>query len=150
MNRTQPLLVAMLMVAACGQEDRKTVPPSNELPTVPAAPEAAAEVPALEGQWAVAAIDGKPMGTASTAAFHGGKATISSGCHRRAWTYTQKGNVVAFTADPGGSSSCGEGTSANQEAAFAALDGASIAIFGKDGTEANLSGTGGNLTLRRR
>ena len=46
MNRTQPLLVAMLMVAACGQEDRKTVPPSNELPTVPAAPEAAAEVPA--------------------------------------------------------------------------------------------------------
>ena len=149
MNRSQTLLVAMLMTAACGQED-KASPPPNELAAAPSAPEAAAEVPALEGQWTVAAVDGKPLSATSTAAFQGGKATISSGCHRRAWTYTQKGNVVAFTADPGGSSSCGDGTSAEQEAAFAAMEGASMAIFGKDGAEATLSGTGGTLTLQRR
>ena len=150
MNRSQPLFMAMLLVAACGQEDRKAPAQSNELAAAPAAPEATADVPALEGQWTVAAIDGKPVAAAMTASFAGGKVSLSAGCQRRAWTYKQKGNVVAFTADPGGSSSCPDGTSAEQEAAFAALDGASMAIFGKEGTEANLSGTGGNLTLQRR
>ncbi len=101
----------------------------------------------------VASIDGKPVsaGAAMTASFAGGKASIASGCVRRGLTYTQKRNVVSFAADPGGSSNCeGRGTSAEHEAAYAALQGASIAIFGKEGREANLSGNGGNLALERR
>ena len=86
-----------------------------------------------------------------TASFAGGKASIASGCLRRAWTYTQKRNVVSFTADPGGSSNCKAAAPAReQETAYAAFSGATIAIFGKEGKEANLSGTGGNLTLERR
>ena len=144
-------IAALLSLAACDQQEPATAPTNNSASVSEAAP-AATAVPTLAGQWKIMAIDGKPMNAApaTTAAFQGGKATVSSGCQRRAWTYTQKGNVVAFTADPSGSSSCPEGTSAEQEAAFAALDGASMAIFGKDGGEANLSGAGGNLTLRRR
>ena len=148
MLRTLPI-AALLFLAACSPQEPNTAPANDSAPASEAAA-AEAQVPSLVGQWAIAAIDGKPMNVASTAAFQGGKATISSGCHRRAWTYTQKRNVVALTADPGGSSSCGDGTSAEQEAAFSALGGASIAIFAQDGAEANLSGTGGNLTLQRR
>ncbi len=85
-----------------------------------------------------------------TAVIGGGKAGISTGCLRRAWTYTQKRNVVAFAADPGGSSNCGRTPSGDEEIAYAALNEANIAIFGKEGKEASLSGTGGTLTLERR
>jgi hypothetical protein len=144
------VIAAILSIAACGQQEAAS-PPANEPAAAGEAP--AAETPALEGQWSVAALDGRPVGAASamTASFAGGKASISSGCLRRAWTYTQKRNVVSFAADPGGSANCeGRGTTAEQETAYAALQEASIAIFSKDGSEANLSGTGGNLTLRRR
>jgi hypothetical protein len=106
----------------------------------------------LEGAWAVAAIDGAPIssGSAMTASFGSGAATISSGCLRRGWTYTQKRNVVSFTNNPGSSANCGGGPSGEQESAYIALEKASIVIFGKDGKEASLSGTGGNLTLQRR
>ena len=142
-------IAACLTISACGQPEPAAAP-ANEAAEAPAADQPA---PTLEGQWSVAALDGRPIGAGSamTASFAGGKASISSGCLRRAWTYTQKKNVVAFSADPGGSSNCeGRGTTAEQENAYAALQEASIAIFGKDGGEASLSGTGGNLTLKRR
>ena len=145
-------LAALLLVAACGQQDNNP-PAINVVTDEPAAPAAAESVPSLEGQWLVASIDGKPMsaGAAMTASFAGGKASIASGCVQRGVTYTQKRNVVSFTADPGGGSNCeGRGTSAEHEAAYAALQGASIAIFEKEGREANLSGIGGNLALERR
>ena len=84
------------------------------------------------------------------ASFAAGQASLSAGCVRRAFAYTQKRNVVSFTANPAGSSNCeGQGASAEQATASDALQQASIVIFNKDGSEANLSGTGGNLTLRR-
>jgi len=142
---------ALLLVAACGQHEDHNVA-ANEAAEAPAAPAAADSVPSLDGQWRVASIDGKPVGESSmTASFADGKASIAAGCVRRGLTYTQKRNVVSFTIDPGGSANCeGRGTSAEHEAAYAALQGASIAIFGKEGKEANLSGTGGNLALERR
>lgn len=85
-----------------------------------------------------------------TATFQGGRVSLSSGCLRRAWTYTQKKNVVSFATDPSGSANCGGPPSGDQETAYAALEKASIVIFGKEGKEAGLSGTGGNLTLARR
>ena len=143
-------LAALLLVTACGQHDEQPAT-ANEVADAPAAPAPADSVQSLDGQWRVAAIDGKPASEAMTASFAGGKASIASGCVRRGLTYTQKRNVVSFAEDPGGSANCeGRGTSAEHEAAYAALQGASIAIFGKQGGEANLSGTGGNLALERR
>ena len=142
-------LAALLSVAACTEQKSET-PATNAAAAEPAAAES---VPSLEGNWAVTAIDGKPVGegSAMTASFAGGKVSIASGCVRRGLTYTQKRNVVSFAVDSGGSANCeGRGTSAEHETAYAALQGASIAIFGKDGSEANLSGGGGNLTLQRR
>jgi hypothetical protein len=144
-------LTALLIVAACGQHEDHTAG-TNEVAQAPAAPAAGDSVPSLDGQWLVASIDGKPVSAGSlTASFAGGKASLASGCVRRGLTYTQKRNVVSFAVDPGGSSNCeGRGTSAEHEAAYAAMQGASIAIFGKEGKEANLSGTGGNVALERR
>ena len=143
---------ALLLGAACGQQDSN--PPATDIVSdESSAPAAAESVPSLEGQWRVVSVDGKLVSSASamTVNFAGGKVSITSGCVRRGLTYTQKRNVVSFAADPGGSSNCeGRGTSAEHESAYAALQGASIAIFGKEGSEANLSGIGGNLALERR
>ena len=148
-----PIVASLLLASACSQQD-KAAAPSNEVNEAAAAERAPADaktVPSLEGPWSVAAIDGRPVSSGSmSATFKGRTAVIAAGCIRRAWTYTQKGNIVSFATDPGGSANCGGGTSGEQESAFAALEKTSIAIFNKDGSEASLSGTGGNLTLQRR
>ena len=154
-------LAALLIVAGCSQQDQQAASSNEANETVAGqqatageqqAPAAEASLPTLEGQWSVTAIDGAPIsaGSALTASFAAGKATMSSGCLRRGWTYTQKRNVVSFTNDPGSSANCGGGPSGQQESAYIALEQASIAIFNKEGKEASLSGTGGNLTLVRR
>jgi hypothetical protein len=150
MNRCLTI-AALLLAAACSKQDQGA-PAANEVANTAQAPAAEAEVPTLEGSWQVAAIDGRPVAEASAmiATFAGGKLSVASGCVRRAWTYTQKRNVVSFADNPSGSDNCGSGTSSQQETAYAAFTKASIAIFNKDGSEANLSGTGGGLTLRRR
>jgi hypothetical protein len=148
MIRALPI-VALLLIAACSQEDSRVIPDSNEAATT--TPAAVAEVPSLEGQWQITMIEGREAAKLGlTAAFGGGKASISTGCLRRAWTYTQNRNVVTFAANPAGSSNCGRTPSGDEETAFAALGEANIAIFGKDGKETSLSGTGGTLTLQRR
>ncbi len=142
---------ALCSVAACGQQE-PAGPPANQAEATSAAAPAEAGVPELAGQWQVTALDGRPVsaGSAMTATFAIGKVSISSGCVRRAWSYTQKRNVVSFAPDPTGSSTCeGRGTTAEQETAYATLQDASIAIFSGGGKQADLSGTGGNLTLRR-
>src|SRR5215204_368607 len=105
------MIAALLFAAACGQNQRNSAPANESVAETsdPATPEA---VPALEGKWSVAAIDAQSVDAASAmiATFDGGKAVISSGCLRRAWTYTQKRNVVAFAPDPAGSANCGGGT----------------------------------------
>ena len=141
-------IFATLLLGACGQQDNAE-PPANE---AAAAPAAQAEVPSLEGSWQVTMIDGaeaKPLGM--TATIGGGRASLATSCFRRAWTYSQKGNMVDFTTSPSGSSNCGGQTPDNQEeTAYAALDGVNIAIFSLQGKRADLSGTGGMLTLERR
>ena len=113
---------------------------------------AKAEVPTLDGSWQVTVIDGveaKPLGM--TATVGEGRASLATGCFRRSWTYSQKGNMVDFTASPSGSSNCGGLTpGAQEETAFAALEDVNIAIFSRKGKRADLSGTGGTLTLERR
>jgi hypothetical protein len=150
MTRLLPI-VALLLIAACDKQDSTAVPSANEAAAAPAVPPAATEVPSLEGDWKVSMIGGRDVaGLGMTAAMGGRKASISTGCFRRAWTYTQNRNVVAFTASPGGSSNCGNPPSGDEESAYSAINDANMAIFGKGGKEVSLSGTGGMLTLQRR
>ena len=149
MIRIAPI-AALLILAACSAQENPAPPQANEAAEPAKAP---SEVPSLEGSWAVSRTGGIPDAAAlgMTAAITKDAITLSTGCLRRAWTYTQNRNVVAFTSSPGGSSNCGGNSpSAGAETAYAALTEANIAIFSKDGKEASLSGTGGTLTLERR
>ena len=156
MIRMLPIF-ALLLIAACDKPDSRAAPPANEAASMPpasaasAAPSATAETPSLEGNWKVSKMGGRDVaGLAMTATLGQGKATFSTGCFRRAWTYTQNRNVVAFTAAPAGSSNCAGQPSADEEAAHSAISEANMAIFAKDGKEVSLSGTGGMMTLQRR
>jgi hypothetical protein len=150
MNRLLPIF-ALLLIAACDKQDSSVAPSADEADAAPAASSAAAEIPSLEGQWKVSMIGGRDVaGHGMTATLGGGKAAISAGCFRRAWTYTQNRNVVAFTAAPSGSSNCAGAPSSDEEAANSAISDANMVLFAKDGKEASLSGTGGMLTLQRR
>jgi hypothetical protein len=148
MIRTVPIAI-LLALAACGE--RETPPPQVNQSAEPA--KVATEVPSLEGSWSVNRIGGVPEAGSlgMTAAVTKDSFTLSVGCFRRAWTYTQNRNVVAFKSSPGGSSNCGGSPpGAAAETAYAVLDDANIAVFSKDGREASLSGAGGTLTLERR
>ena len=140
-----PTFAVLLLVAGCTQQ--KEAGTSNE--QAPARPAEAPAVPELAGNWQVTKVDGSPIAPAMAAAFEGGRVRITAGCTRRAWTFTQKRNIVSFAADPGGSANCETPPGSKQEAAFHALDRATIAIFDKQGREASLSGNGGNVTLVR-
>jgi hypothetical protein len=149
MARNVPL-AALLLLAACGQQDRTAPVQTNE---TAAAEKAPAAVPSLEGNWTVTKVGGvaDAASLGMTATISKDMVTLTTGCLKRAWAYTQNRNVVSFTASPGGSSNCGGGSpSAEAETAYGALTEANIAIFSKDGKEASLSGTGGGLTLERR
>ena len=142
-------IAALLILGGCGKQESTAPAQQNEAAT-PAVPVA---VPSLEGSWAVTRIGGVPDAAAlgMSAATGQGSVTLSIGCLRRAWTYSQNRNVVSFAAAPAGSANCGGSSpSAEAETAYAALTDANIAIFSKDGKEASLSGTGGTLTLERR
>ena len=143
------IAAAVLLLSACNSETR-TETPANVVAAEE--PKAATEVPLLAGEWRVTKIEGSDAaGIGMTASFNGGQASLVTGCIRRAWTYTQNRNIVSFKTNPDASSNCGGSTpSGDAETAYAALDRANIAIFAKEGKEASLSGTGGNLTLERR
>ena len=87
-------LAALLLTAGCGQQ-QQPAPPANDVVAAPAAPKAKAEIPALKGSWTVTG------GSGLTATFADNRLVLSEGCLRRAWTFTQKGNSVAFTSSPG-------------------------------------------------
>jgi hypothetical protein len=138
-------LAALLLTAACGQLEQPA--PANDVAATPAttvAPTAKAAVPSLKGVWHVAGAKGL------TATFSSSRVVLAEGCVRRAWNYTQKGNAVAFTAAPDGSSNCGGSASAAMDNAFGPLSDANIAVFGADGSDVTLSGLGGTLQLQRR
>jgi hypothetical protein len=150
MTRMLPI-IALLLIAACDKQDGSIAPPANQAAAAPAVPSASADTISLEGTWKISTIGGRDVaGLGMTAVLGGGKAMISTGCFRRAWTYTQNRNVVAFTTAPSGSSNCAGQPSGDEEAAHSAISDANMAIFAKGGKEVSLSGTGGMLTLQRR
>jgi len=144
------LIAGPLLLAACSPGHAP--PAANETASAPAAEVARPAVPSLEGSWQVTMIGGseaRPLGM--TATLGGGRAILSTGCFRRAWTYSQKGNVVDFTSSPTGSSNCGgQAPGPQEEMAYAALDGVNMAIFSGGGKRADLSGDSGTVTLERR
>ena len=141
----------LLLVAACQKQPEES-PMANEPANKTAEATAPAAVPSLEGSWRVLNVDGNPAVGAlgMTASFGGGAATLATGCLKRAFTYTQDRNKVGFAVSPSGSANCGSAPGADEEAAYAALESANIAVFAKDGKQATLSGTGGVLALERR
>ena len=141
-------LASLILLSACDQPNQPIAPASNDTAQAPA-PTAKPTVPSLNGDWRVTAIAGQPV-TGLAAALANGRASLSAGCLRRAWTFKQDRNLVAFTGAPGGSSNCGRSPSAEEETAFTAIGDANLAIFANEGREATLSGTGGTLTLERR
>jgi hypothetical protein len=145
-------LFALLLVAGCSQQQpENTEATANEAAANATAEAATPVVPELDGEWQLTKIDGRTVdGGSIAAAFGGGKLRIIAGCTRRSWTFTQKRNIVAFAADPGGSANCESPPNGDQEAAIHALDRATMAIFTNEGREASLSGNGGNVTLERR
>ena len=159
MNRALTI-AALLLASACKQQSAAPAAGNETAGTTEAssstapAPSLDAEnaVPSLAGEWHIFSVDGRPAGdSAMTASFQDGKASLSSGCFRRSWTYTQKRNVVAFTANPAGSANCEGGVpSQSMQDAEGALGDATMAIFGNEGSEANLSGYGGIIKLERR
>ena len=150
MFRMLPL--ALLLLASACQKPQEERPIENEAVNQAAAAATPAEVPALEGDWRVTTVDGNPAVATlgMTASFGGGAATLSTGCLKRAFTYTQERNKVSFATSPSGSANCGRAPGADEEAAYAALQSSNIAIFDKDGMQATLSGTGGVLAIERR
>ena len=143
-------VAALLLVAACGQQE-ETASAANEAAAAAAEQAAKPAVPALEGEWRVSTLRGRPIeGSALVATFGGGKVRVAAGCNRRAWTFTQKRNIVSFAADPGGSVNCESSPTIPQEATFEAIDRATMAVFSNEGREASLSGDGGTITLAKR
>ena len=141
-------LAALLLVAGCRQQTDQNGTMANEAGEALQAP--AVEVPSLNGAWKLTEVDGRPIDGGSTVAtFADGALRIVAGCSRRAWTFTHQRNIVSFAADPGGSANCESPPTSRQDAAFRAVDRATMAIFDPDGREANLSGGGGNVTLER-
>ncbi len=146
MNRILPLF-ALLLVTACDRQE--PAPPANAVAEAPPPPAAKAAVPSLKGDWRVVTVSGNPGGSLALSVGDG-QASMSAGCLRRGFTYTQDRNTVAFASAPAGSTNCGRSPSGAEEAAFAALGDANMAIFGKDGRDVTLSGFGGTLALERR
>ena len=145
-------IALLLLTAGCNARE-EAAPAKNEAAAGEVAAPAAVKTPSLKGSWKVTSIGGVPDAAAlgMTAAFTDETITLSTGCIRRAWTYTQKRNVVAFTASPGGSSNCGGGSpAAGAESAYAAVSDANMVVFSNEGKQASLSGTGGTLTMERR
>lgn len=143
-------IAALLLLAGCGQQDQPAAPVSNDAAQAAPAPAAKPPVPSLKGDWRVTAITGAPTAGSMTAVIGDGRVSVSAGCLRRAWTYTQDRNSVDFAASPATSSDCGRLPSADEDVAFGAIEDANLAIFGKDGGDVTLSGPGGTLTLERR
>lgn len=144
------LFCALLFITGCGQQGKSGDSVSNEIATEPAAPAVPVAVPSIDGSWRVTLITGQRADGGLIATIRAGKANLSAGCLRRAWTYTQNRNLLKFIASPGQSTNCGRTPSGAEETAFGALGEANTAIFGKDGDDVTLSGPGGTLTLERR
>jgi len=154
------MIPALLLVAACDQQTTSNTASANDdgtandmaaTGTAPAG-EAASTTPLLDGEWQLTKVDGRPLeaGSLSTVTFGDGKANLVTGCTRRAWTFTQKRNIVSFAANPGSSSNCERAPTIKEETAFQAFTRAKMVIFDKEGREASLSGDGGNVTLAKR
>lgn len=144
------LPLAILLVAACSPADNDASANGAANQVEPAAEAPTAAVPSLAGQWDVVAINGGPVQQAYAMDAEVGpdRFTIQSECVRIPFDYRQDGNGVTFTPAQGGG--CGRVRTLDEDSVAKVVGGASMAIFGADGSTVDLSGSGGSLSMTRR
>jgi hypothetical protein len=137
---------ALLSLAACSQPAEQQPAAANEAlrETVQAA------VPSLEGEWVVELANGKALDQMwpMTASATKDRFTIASDCRRMSWTFKQDRNFVQFT--PAGGAECGRVRSPAELLADSSVKLAQTVIFEDEGSSAQISGSGGTLSMKRR
>jgi hypothetical protein len=137
---------ALLSLAACSQPAEQQPAAANETlsETVQAA------VPSLEGEWVVELANGKALDQMwpMTASATKDRFTIASDCRRMSWTFKQDRNFVQFT--PAGGAECGRVRSPAELLADSSVKLAQTVIFEDEGSSAQISGSGGTLSMKRR
>ena len=137
---------AFLSLAACSQPAEQQPAPANETATETVQ----AAVPSLEGEWVVEQANGKPLDQMwpMTASATKDRFTIASDCRKMSWTFKQDRNFVQFT--PAAGTECGRVRSPAELLADSSVKLAQTVIFEDEGRSAQISGSGGTLSLKRR
>ena len=138
---------AFLSLAACSQPAEQQQPaPANETATKTVQ----AAVPSLEGEWVVEQANGKPLDQMwpMTASATKDRFTIASDCRKMSWTFKQDRNFVQFT--PAVGTECGRVRSPAELLADSSVKLAQTVVFEDEGRSAQISGSGGTLSLKRR
>ncbi len=143
------LFAALFALAACSQPAEQQPVPNNEA-AADITETAQASVPSLEGEWVVEQANGKapdqlwPMTASATK----DRFTITSDCRKMSWTFRQDRNLVQFT--PAAGVECGRVRSPGELLADSTVKLAQTVIFGDEGRTAQISGSGGTISMKRR
>ena len=140
---------ALLSLAACSEPADQQPATANEMANDTANEAVQAAVPSLEGEWVVEQANGKapdqlwPMTASATK----DRFTITSDCRKMSWTFKQDRNFVQFTPAPG--VECGRVRSPGEHLADSTVKLAQTVIFEDGGRRAQISGSGGTISMKR-
>jgi hypothetical protein len=146
--RTILLSAALLSLAACSEPAEQQRGSTNEA-AAEITETAQAAVPSLEGEWVVEQANGKapdqlwPMTASATK----DRFTITSDCRKMSWTFKQDRNFVQFT--PAAGVECGRVRSPGEHLADSTVKLAQTVIFEDGGRRAQISGSGGTISMKR-
>ena len=142
------LSLAALSLAACSQPAEQQTAENNAV----AEANATAQVPvtSLEGELVVEQANSKALDQIwpMTAEATKDRFTISSECRKMSWTYKQDRNFAQFT--PAAGVECGRVRSPAENLANSTVKLAQTVIFSDEGRTAQISGSGGTITMSRR
>jgi hypothetical protein len=146
--RTILLSAVLLSLAACSEPAEQQPASTNEA-AAEITETAQAPVPSLEGEWLVEQANGKapdqlwPMTASATK----DRFTITSDCRKMSWTFKQDRNFVQFT--PAAGVECGRVRSPAEHLADSTVKLAQTVIFEDGGRRAQISGSGGTISMKR-
>ncbi len=141
------LVLLSLLVAACSPAAGDKAVNEAEPAVAEALP---AATPSLAGEWRVTALDGEPLTQIFTmnATVTGDRFMIRSDCLQLNWNFTQAGPGLSLTSPS--AVDCPRGRTVNEVLAERVMGGVNMVLFSEDGSEVQLSGNRGTLTMTRR